>query len=51
MKIFEEGDNIRLQLVDLQKGIMLFDFTIEREAYPILKDHVIEHLNKFEVKK
>lgn len=49
MKIFKEGDKIRFQLMDMQKGIMLFDFKVDKEAYNILKDHIIEHLNKFEV--
>jgi hypothetical protein len=47
MKIFREGDRIRFQLMDMQKGIMLFDFTIEKEAYPILKEHIIEYLEAF----
>lgn len=49
MKIFEENGNVRLQLMDMQKGKMLFDFTVEKEAYNELKEHVIEHLNNFEV--
>lgn len=48
MKIFEENGKIRLQLKDMQKGVMLFDFSIEKGAYPELKDHMIKHLNDFE---
>lgn len=36
--------------MDMNKGVMLFDFTVEADAYETLKDHIIEHLNKFEVK-
>lgn len=47
MKIFEENGRIRLQLMDMGKGTMLFDFTIEKEAFPTLKDHIIEHLKNY----
>ena len=49
MKIFKENGNIRLQLMDLQKGIMLSDFKVEKEAFPILKEHMIEHLEGFKI--
>jgi len=49
MKIFKENGRVRFQLMDMAKGTMLFDFTIEQDAYPELKKHMIEHLNKFEV--
>ena len=48
-KIFEEKGMIRLQLMDMNKGTMLFDFKVEKIDYPILKKHMIEHLNKFDV--
>ena len=44
MKIFEENDKIRLQLMDIKKGTMLFDFTVEKEVYEELASHIIEHL-------
>ena len=47
MKIFEEDGKIRLQLMNLTKGIMLFDFTVEKDFYNELKEHMIEHLNNF----
>jgi len=50
MKIFQEGDKVHLQLMDLAENKMLFNFSIEKEAYNVLKDHIIEHLNKFQVK-
>lgn len=49
MKIFEENGNIRLQLMDMGKRTMLFDFTVEKEAFEILKAHMIEHLEKYKV--
>lgn len=49
MKIFKENDKIRLQLYNITENIMLFDFTVEKEVYNELKEHMIEHLNKFEV--
>lgn len=51
MKIFEENGKIRLQLKYMPNGPMLFDFTVKKEEYPELSDHIIEHLNNFEVKK
>lgn len=48
MKIFKENDRIRLQLKDMRKGTMLFDFTIEKEAFKELKNHIIEHLENYE---
>ena len=49
MKVFEENGKIRLQLMDLKKGVMLFDFTIEKEDYKELREHIIEHLNAFKL--
>lgn len=50
MKIFEQDGKIRLQLMEMKKGIMLFDFTVEKEVYEELSNHMIEHLSKFKVK-
>ena len=49
MKIFKENGEIRFQLMDLEKGIMLFDFTIEddKEVYNDLKEHIITNLQGF----
>lgn len=49
MKIFEENGKIRLQLMDMEKGVMLFDFTVEKEAFEELKTHMIAHLNIYKV--
>lgn len=49
MKIFEENGKVRLQLMDMQKNIILFDFTVEKEAYEELASHIIEHLLNFKV--
>lgn len=49
MKIFEEQGKIRLQLMNNETGEMLFDFTVKKENYNELREHMIEHLNKFEV--
>ncbi len=50
MKIFEENGKIRLQLMNMETNIMLFDFTVKKEFYNELKEHIIEHLNGFEAK-
>lgn len=48
MKIFTDKDgNIRLQLKDLSKNIMLFDFSVEPEHYTELKEHIITNLKGF----
>lgn len=47
MKIFEENGKIRLQLMDMTTGNMLFDFTIEKGLYEELASHIIEHLLAF----
>lgn len=49
MKIFEENGKIRLQLMNMVKKEMLFDFTVDKEEYEALRDHIITHLNNFEV--
>lgn len=51
MIIFEENGKIRLQLKDVRNNVMLFDFTIEKEAFNELKDHIIEHLSAFKLRK
>lgn len=47
MKIFKENGKIRFQLMDMKKGIMLFDFIIEEDLYEELKEHIISHLQSF----
>src|SRR4030043_383709 len=47
MQITQEGAFVRLQLVDLTNGVHLFNFTIEKEAYEEMKQHIIAHLNDF----
>jgi len=49
MKIFKDNGKIRLQLMDLSKGVWLFDFSVEKEVFNELREHMIEHLNEFEV--
>lgn len=49
MKIFEENGKIRLQLKDLKRNKMLFDFTVDKEDFEEVRTHIIEHLDNFEV--
>lgn len=52
MKIFEENGKIRLQLMELTPiSRMLFDFTIDKEGFESLRNHIIEHLKAFKVSK
>jgi hypothetical protein len=51
MKIFEEDGKVRLQLKNLIENTILFDFTVKKENYPELSDHIIEHLLAFKVSK
>jgi len=51
MKIFRENGKIRLQLMDMRKGVMLFDFAVDEEDFIELKEHVIQHLNDFKTVK
>lgn len=44
MKIFEENGKVRLQLMDLKKNVMLFDFAVEINSYNELRKHMIDHL-------
>lgn len=48
MKIFEQDGKIHLQMMLL--GVkMLFDFTIEKELFNEMRDHIIEHLLAFKL--
>lgn len=47
MKIFEKDGWIHLQLMDMATKEMLFDFSIGKEYFNELRDHIIEHLNNF----
>ena len=52
MKIFEENGKIRLQLAKLEHGLfdeMLFDFTVEKEEFEELRDHIIEHFLAYKI--
>lgn len=49
MKIFEEKGKIRLQLMNMPTNTMLFDFTVEKEDYGELVDHIVTHLKGFKV--
>lgn len=51
MIIFMDGDRVHLQLKDLHNNKMLIDFSIEKEAFKELRDHLISHLLAFEVPK
>lgn len=51
MKIFEKDGWVHLQLMDMTTREMLFDFAVAKEHYDTLKEHIIEHLNEFEVSK
>jgi len=53
MKVFMEGDNVRLQLAEVSNGRvirMCFDFKVPKNQYEELKNHIITHLNAFKVK-
>ncbi len=47
MRIFKDNGKIRFQLMDMESGIMLFDFSIEENLYEELKEHMIIKLMKF----
>ena len=47
MKIFEENGNFRLQLMNLETREMLFDFTVKKEEFEELRNHIVTHLNHF----
>lgn len=49
MKIWEKDGWIFVQLMDLTTGKMLIDFTVEKEAFNELRDHIIEHLIEFKL--
>lgn len=49
MKIFKENGKIRLQLMNLEKGSMLFDFTVEISEFEELREHMIKHLGWFKI--
>lgn len=36
-------------IMDMIEGKMLFDFTVKKENYEELKNHMIEHLEKFKI--
>jgi hypothetical protein len=50
LNIQEENGRIRLQLYDFQRAKMLFDFTVEKEAFNELKKHIIEHLTEYKLR-
>ena len=49
VKIFKENGKIRLQLMHLPTGKMLFDFKVEKGEYEELANHIIDHLLAFKV--
>lgn len=46
MKIFREGNRIRLQLKDMQRGTMMIDCSIEDTNYEQLRQHMIKVLEE-----
>jgi hypothetical protein len=50
MKIFEKDGRVHLQLKHMIKNRVLFDFSVEKDEFPELKEHMIEHLTAFKVK-
>lgn len=52
MKITQEGDQVRLQLLEYQfmKWETHFDFKIHKEHFENLKKYMIEALEEFDVK-
>jgi len=50
MIIFEKNGWIHLQLMDLTTREMLFDFSVHSKYFNELREHIIEHLNNFDIK-
>ena len=52
MKITQEGNNIRFQLYEKRNGDWrkVFDFSIHKNEYEQLKQHMIKALEEFDVK-
>ncbi len=50
MKITQEGDRVRLQLVEYTEGQWhtQFNFTVDKINYDELKEHMIKALEEFE---
>ena len=49
MKIFEKDGWIFIQMMDMTSMEMLIDFSIEKESFNELRDHIIEHLLSFKI--
>lgn len=49
MKIFEKDGWIFLQLMDMTTGKMLMDFSVGKEFFDELRDHIIEHLLAYKI--
>ena len=51
MKIFEKDGWIFIQMMDMTSMEMLIDFSIEKESFNELRDHMIEHLIMYQLEK
>ncbi|KKN56952.1 hypothetical protein LCGC14_0566740 [marine sediment metagenome] len=49
MNMFEKDGRIHLQLMHMDSGRMLMDFSIAKEMFNELRDHIIEHLLAFKM--
>jgi len=49
LKIFEKDGWIHLQLMDLTTKKMLFDFSVGKEFFNELRDHIIANLEDYKV--
>ena len=49
MKVFEKDGWIHLQLMDMTTREMLIDFSVAKEYFEELREHIITHLNEFEL--
>jgi len=49
MKIFEKDGWIFIQLMDMTTKKMLMDFSVGKEFFNELRDHIIEHLLSFKI--
>ncbi len=48
MKIWEKDGWIFVQLMDLTTKEMMIDFSVGKEYWKELKEHIIKHLEEFE---
>ncbi len=49
MKIFEKDGWVFIQLMDMTTKEMLIDFSVGKEFFNELRDHIIEHLIAYKI--